>query len=371
MEDKKRASNVETGSDEKGGNIKRTKLDVQEGILLAYGNPLLDISVNDDSCVKLLKKYDLEANNAILAEEKHVPLYKELVDTYPDKVEYIPGGATLNAVRATQWILQKPKVTTYFGCISHDKFGEIITKKSEAAGVNVKFQFTDKQPTGTCGVICTGSNRSLIANLAAANCFTEDHLDEPSNWKLVEKAQFFYTAGFPLTVSPTSMLRLAKHAKETGKTYCMNLSAPFLCSVFKEPMMKVIPYVDYLFCNESEADEFGKVHEYNTTDRKEIALKMAALPKEDASRPRTVIITQGAEPVIIAKDGKVTEYPVKLLPDSSIVDTNGAGDGFVGGFLAMLIQGKPIGECIKCGMYIGNIIVQQPGFTLPGKPDYS
>ena len=58
-----------------------------------------------------------------------------------------------------QWILQKPKVTTYFGCISKDKFGDIIKEKSEASGVNVQFQYTDEQPTGTCAVLCTGSNR--------------------------------------------------------------------------------------------------------------------------------------------------------------------------------------------------------------------
>ena len=38
-----------------------------------------------------------------------------------------------------------------------------------------------------------------------------------------------------------------------------------------------------------------------TTDRKEIAKKIAAWPKEKASRSRTVIITQGADPVIVAK----------------------------------------------------------------------
>ena len=57
--------------------------------------------------------------------------------------------------------------------------------------------------------------------------------------------------GFPLTVSPQTMLRLAKHSKENGKTYTMNLSAPFLCSVFKDAMVSVLPYVDILFGNES------------------------------------------------------------------------------------------------------------------------
>ena len=31
----------------------------------------------------------------------------------------------------------------------------------------------------------------------------------------------------------------------------MNLNAAFLCQLFKEPMMKVMPYVDILFGNET------------------------------------------------------------------------------------------------------------------------
>lgn len=37
------------------------------------GNPLLDMQVTNGE--KLLEKYDLKANDAILAEEKHAPLY--------------------------------------------------------------------------------------------------------------------------------------------------------------------------------------------------------------------------------------------------------------------------------------------------------
>lgn len=42
------------------------------GLLVGCGNPLLDISANVDE--GLLKKYEMEPNNAILAEEKHIPL---------------------------------------------------------------------------------------------------------------------------------------------------------------------------------------------------------------------------------------------------------------------------------------------------------
>lgn len=37
--------------------------------------------------------------------------------------------------------------------------------------------------------------RSLVANLAAANCYKKDkHLDLEENWKLVEKAKIYYIA---------------------------------------------------------------------------------------------------------------------------------------------------------------------------------
>lgn len=38
----------------------------------------------------------------------------------------------------------------------------------------------------------------------------------------------------------------------------MNLSAPFLCQVFKKPMMEALPYVDILFGNESVSKTIWK-----------------------------------------------------------------------------------------------------------------
>ena len=82
---------------------------------------------------------------------------------------------------------------------------------------------------------------------------------------------------------------------------------------------------------------------------KEIAKALSELPKKNAQRPRVVIITQGADPTVLAVrtlifslqfmdlnrvvavlDGKsIQEFPVKKPQE--IVDTNGAGDSFVGG----------------------------------------
>lgn len=43
-----------------------------------------------------------------------------------------------------------------------------------------------------------------------------------------------------------------------------------------------------------------------------------------------VILTQGIHPVILAYDGKIKEFPIEVLPDEQLVDTNGAGDAFAG-----------------------------------------
>lgn len=50
-----------------------------------------------------------------------------------------------------------------------------------------------------------------------------------------------------------------------------------------------------------EAAKFSEIQGLDTTDVEEIALKMSALPKENTSRDRIVIITQGADNVVLAK----------------------------------------------------------------------
>lgn len=57
----------------------------------------------------------------------------------------------------------------------------------------------------------------------------------------------------------------------------------------------------------------------------EIAVKISQLPKASGTHKRITVITQGADPVVVAQDGKVSTYPVIFLPKEKLVDTNGAG----------------------------------------------
>merc|ERR1712224_771257 len=91
----------------------------------------------------------------------------------------------------------------------------------------------------------------------------------------------------------------------------------------------------------------------------------------EGSNPRHVVITNGADATVVAVNGEVTEYPVITLSKEQLVDTNGAGDSYVGGFLAGLCMGKPIAECCRAGAYAASVIVQQSGCQFPGKPEFT
>ena len=341
---------------------------MSEGCLFGIGNPLLDISA--EVSTDLLAKYKIKSNDAILAEEAHLPIYDELA-ALPN-VEYIAGGATQNAIRIAQWMLQIPGATTYFGCVGADDYAEKMRAACGADGVTVKYMEHPEKPTGKCAVIVTGHDRSLVTDLQAASLYKLDHLKEAENFAMVEKARFYYIAGFFLTSSPESIMTIAKHACEYNKTFIMNLSAPFLMQAppFKAALMEAMPYIDILFGNETEAATFAETEGWDTKDVAEIAMRISKLPKQNGARVRTVVFTQGTDPTIVAVEGKIMQFNVTKLPKEAIVDTNAAGDAFVGGYLSQLVVGNSIAECARAGMYCAHLIIQRFGCTLPAKPEY-
>lgn len=254
--------------------------------------------------------------------------------------------------------------------MGNDRFADILAEKARSDGVNVRYQRHNSEPTGTCGVLLTGHHRSLCAYLAAANHFTIDHIELPENQRCIEQAEYFYISGFFLTVSPPTIQAIAKHALAQNRPFMMNLSAPFLSQFFKEPLMAAMPYVDILFGNETEAVVFAGEQQFGTEDLGEIALRISALPKQNEARPRIVIITQGSKAVLMAHEGQVDEVPVEKLSADKIVDTNGAGDAFVGGFLAQLVQKHSYEECIRCGIWAAQQIIQRSGCTFEGEATY-
>lgn len=112
-----------------------------------------------------------------------------------------------------------------------------------------------------------------------------------------------------------------------------------------EPLLK---YVDYLIPNEKEA--------YVLTGEKD--------PVKSAS----FLLASGANTVIIkcGKDGCIyksffEEGKVKAYSDARVIDTTGAGDSFVAGFISALSKGMNLKECCRYGCAVSSLVVEHMG----------
>ncbi|KAK8048344.1 adenosine kinase [Apiospora phragmitis] len=327
----------------------------KEFTLLCLENPLLDIQAQGNEA--LLEKYGLKANDAILAEEKHKPLYEDLLTNYDAKL--IAGGAAQNTARGAQYILP-PNSVVYLGGAGDDKYAAILHDAVKAAGLRVEYRVNPKIPTGRCGAIITGHNRSLCTDLGAANHYDLDHLKRDDIWKLVKNADFYYVGGFHFTVCPPAIMTLGEEAAANNKVFVVNMSAPFIAQFFKGPPGRV---------GQSEAEAYATSHNLSCapTDVAAIAKEIANLPKANEKRKRVVVITQGTEPTVIAIQGEaeVKSFPVHAIAKEKITDTNGAGDAFAGGLVAGLVKGESLEKSVDMGQWLASLSIQELGPSYP------
>ncbi|KAH9987775.1 Ribokinase-like protein [Russula compacta] len=354
-----------------------------EYALVCMGNPLLDIQLTNGE--KLFEKYNLNANDLILAEEKHLPIYDEIVKE--QKVVYLAGGASQNAARGAAYVLP-PNSVVYTGCVGDDDFAEQLREANRREGLAEAYLVKEGGQTGVCAVIITSQGhdryadlstsqatlniehscfpfRSFVVALRAAEKFDKAHLATPRVARLIDGAKFFYVDGYFLTHGLESTLEVAKNASDNGKVFAINLNAPFIPQFFKVQLEQVFPHCDFVIGNESEAAAWANVAGLpDTGDIPAIAKSIAMLPKSNSSRPRTVIVTQGPNPTVVvtaADPDKPKNFPVDRLDDRQIVDTNGAGDAFAGGFLGALVSGKSVDEAVLVGHKLGAMCVQLAG----------
>jgi adenosine kinase len=199
---------------------------------------------------------------------------------------------------------------------------------------------------------------------------------------LVESVKFYYMDGYFLTHGLESALYLSRKSATAGKvislcsnnkilrrltltqTFVVNLSAPFIPQFFTRQLQDILPYTDIIIGNEAEAEAWASATGSPSLPRDlpAIARSIALLPKFNPSHPRIVIFTQGArETVMVTSDEPDIPqmFPVNRLRDNQIVDTNGAGDAFAGGFMGALVAGKSLPDSISVGHALAWACVQQ------------
>ncbi|KAI0029134.1 adenosine kinase [Vararia minispora EC-137] len=327
--------------------------------IFVLGHPLIDLAVYTNG-EALLQKYDLRPNNGIHAEERHMPIYEEIVKDY--NVVYIAGG-TANVAQAAAYVMA-PGSVFYTGCVGDDDLKEQLSAANARAGVLEICDVRKGEKTGACAVIITGHHRSLVTTLRAAKQFDRAWLNETRISRMIDSARVFYVEGYFLSHGVESLVALAKRSTDAGKTFALNISAPFVPQFYKPELDALLPLADIVICNQEEAAAWARAFGVPDDNTTAIARSLSTLPRVNASKPRIVVITQGSSSTILATSTETKVYPIQAVPDDLIVDTNGAGDAFAGGFLAGYAQNKSLAACIDAGHRMGALCVQSVGSQL-------
>jgi len=82
---------------------------------------------------------------------------------------------------------------------------------------------------------------------------------------------------------------------------------------------------------------------------------------------KTVIVTLGAKGAALSVEG--TTYEIPAYTPCNLVDPTGAGDAFIGGFLAEYVRGKEILWCGCVGSAAASTVVEGVGPTVLGSRD--
>lgn len=96
------------------------------------------------------------------------------------------------------------------------------------------------------------------------------------------------------------MISWVQYTSNNNKTLALNISGCYILETQLGKVLKLMEGSDYVFCNEYEADLFAEKTGIKAENRREIAKAMSERGKSETYKRRTVIITQGPQPVIVA-----------------------------------------------------------------------
>ena len=256
-------------------------------------------------------------------------------------------------------------IVGFLGSVGDDYCGDLYSDLLQKEGIIPYFERIPKQNTGTCLVLCNHNDRAHITDLGASTSITEDYIKRVL--PKFEDAILIFTELFIIKTQKDLVYKIAKMGLPDHKIYGFNLPSFYFLETFQNDIQELISYADILFANIDEAKFFCfKMGIDIKQSMEKIITALAKMSKKNKNKNRIVVITASAEPAWVCdysfKENKVKwckSYEVNYVPDNLIVDTNGAGDSFAGGFLSQYMKGKSIDECMKAGHWAASLIISQ------------
>ncbi|WP_068094437.1 PfkB family carbohydrate kinase [Novosphingobium rosa] len=251
------------------------------------------------------------------------------IDTYVDAGVQYPGG---NAVNVAAMTARLGATTAYLGCVGDDEGGTLLCTALAAEGIDISRVRT--RP---------GANaRAFIGHVAGDRQFISSSPGVRADYRW-EEADFAYMAKFDhIHTSIYSELGDAL-PKIAASTQSLSLDGSNRWTV--EYLQRVLPFVRFLFLSASEL-----------TEREAMDLATQCL----GFGPQAVVLTRGSDGAMgMDAHGTVVQPAVP----TAVVDTLGAGDGFISGFLTSMLSGGTLKEAMTRGAgFAAQVCGWQGGF---------
>ena len=256
------------------------------------------------------------------------------VDIYIDNGAMFPGG---NAVNVAVQGCRLGASAAYLGCLANDVYGRLLFDALTAEGVDLS----------RCRRIDGENAHVLVGHRDGDRVFLKSTPGVRSSYEL-NAEDYAYLTGFD--VVHTSYCSDNDSLIPSISRAAALLSYDFSDRWAKDRMDRFAPFVDIAFLSFP-----------NRTDE-ECA---EALREWSASGVRIVVMTRGEDGALALSDGTV--YRQDILP-ANVVDTLGAGDAFIAGFLTTFLKGNPIPLALRNGARAAAVACGEMGGFGHGAP---
>ena len=270
------------------------------------------------------------------------PTLCSLLNKNPNISRMFPGGSGVNVIKG---LVQLNHCGAILGKIGSDEKGEFFLNSLRKLGIDAYLQ-EEKLPTGQAICFITPDGEQTFRSyLGASYNLTEMQLDD----SLFEGITIFHVEGYQL-VDRDLVLRTLNKAKKAGVKISLSLANHKIVQSNHEFLLEVLPeYIDFIFCNQAEARELTGL------PPKEACTSLASLCE-------VAVVTMGER-------GCWTQSGTSLFYTPSFavkaVDTTGAGELFISGFLHGILTHEPLQKCAWLGSLVASYIVQVAGSQIP------
>jgi sugar/nucleoside kinase (ribokinase family) len=245
-----------------------------------------------------------------------------------DVVECNPGGAPANVAVALANLGQQ---SSFIGQVGDDYFGHFLQHTLKDKHVDTRGLLLHKQYLTTLAMVHLAENGERSFSFYRKFCADVNVRTADIDLSLIDEADIFHFGSVSMSDEPsrTTTFDLIRHAKNKGKliSFDPNLREKLWDSLddARDMIKKGLALSDLVKVSEEEL--------FFITGETKLDLALSLMAKQYPVQ--MILVTFGSEGSGVYVHGELERFPAFTV---DAIDTTGAGDGFLGGFLSVFME---------------------------------